>query len=90
MRIDVLLLGWREDAPASTRIEVVLGAGGPMGPAAGEAGQVSFDDALTALGVDNVQDAIVALFELIGSGVGPPGGQFDFSKPANSALIQVM
>jgi putative DNA primase/helicase len=43
---------------------------------------------LTMLGVNNVQDAIVALYELIGSGPpAPSGGVLDFSNPANSALI---
>jgi hypothetical protein len=55
---------------------------------AANAASLSFDDTLTMLGVDNVQDAIVALYELIGSGPpAPSGGVLDFSNPANSALI---
>lgn len=60
---------------------VVIGGGG-------SAATTTFDDALTMLGVGNVQDAIVALYALIGGGPAPdPGGQLDFSNPINSALI---
>lgn len=41
---------------------VIVGPGG-----ASTAAKLSFDDTLTALGVDNVQDAIVALYALIGA-----------------------
>lgn len=57
------------------------------------AAQTAFNDALTMLGVDNVQDAIVALYALIGSGpIDPPDpdsapGVLDFTIPENSALI---
>lgn len=61
------------------------------GSTAADASLIAFNDALTMLGVDNIQDAIVALHALIGSGPQPdPSGAFDFSIPANSALIGVL
>lgn len=61
---------------------------GGVGGGAGSAAQLSYDDTLTILGVDNVQDAIVALYDLIANGQPPSGGgALDFSHPANSALI---
>lgn len=54
----------------------VVRSGGVMGPpGTGDAAQTAFNDALTMLGVDNVQDAIVALYALIGSGPMPEPGE---------------
>lgn len=50
------------------------------------ADQVAYDDALTALGATNVQDALVRLFTLIQAGGLVPAGQLDFSNPLNSGL----
>lgn len=64
------------------RVDRVVISGG------GSAAATTFDDTLTMLGVGNVQDAIVALYALIGGGPAPsPGGALDFSNPINSALI---
>ena len=83
--------------PGRTTVVRSGGLAGPPGaPGPGEAGLIAFNDTLTMLGVDNVQDAIVALYALIGSGpIDPPdpdpvGGAFDFSTPNNSALIGVL
>lgn len=39
MRINVQLLGWTQDAPVATSINVVLGVGGPMGASTGGAAE---------------------------------------------------
>lgn len=49
----------RPSQPTATAAVISVGATSARG--------LSFDDALTALGVDNVQDAIVALYALIGA-----------------------
>ena len=66
----------------------VVRSGGIMGPpGTGDAAQTAFNDALTMLGVDNVQDAIVALYALIGSGPLPdPGGNLLMEDSSNLLL----
>lgn len=68
------------------------GPEGPEGPAgadgASEAVAVSYDDILTELGVDNVQDAIGALYQLLAeAGLVGGAGVLDFGKPDGAGLI---
>jgi len=61
------------------------GPQGPPGPAGpGAATDVSYDDAITQLGATNVQDAIVALWQLISA---QQSGRLDFSNPNQSGLL---
>jgi hypothetical protein len=50
------------------------------------AAALPFDDTI-GLGADNVQDAIVKLYDLIQGGGGGSNGALDFSNPDNSGLI---
>lgn len=71
--------------PPSTAVDVIMVATqGPPGAGASAAAEVSYDDVLTSLGVTNVQDAIVALFNLIGGG--PPAGSA-FVKYAGDQVL---
>lgn len=71
------------------------GAPGPEGPAgpAGEPGAtiaigVSYDDALTELGAANVQEAVMALYNLLAeAGLVGGAGVLDFGKPDGAGLI---
>lgn len=66
-------------APGGVRVVRSGGVAGPAGP--NTANLIAFNDALTALGVDNVQDAIVALYALIGGGPSPTPQPFYIAAP---------
>lgn len=70
----------------TSKIEVVRAGGitGPPGPNAADL--IGFDDALTAMGVETVQEAIAFLAGQ--QGFGP--GTLNFSNPANAGLIGVI
>lgn len=63
------------------------GPEGPQGPSgASDAGAVTYSDVETLLGVDNVQDAIVALYNLF-TGASGGDGTFDFNNSGGMLLI---
>lgn len=65
------------------------GPEGPQGdPGAAEAILVAYDDALTELGAANVQEAVVALYNLLAeAGIVGGAGVLDFGKPDGAGLI---
>ncbi|MDB5432415.1 MAG: hypothetical protein JWP35_3531 [Caulobacter sp.] len=59
------------------------------GSGPGDAATVAFNDTLTMLGVNNVQDAIVLICTALGGapGPGPTGSALDFTLSSNSGLL---
>lgn len=73
--IDALALG------ATVTLAAVIGPGG------GTADTTPYDDTVTAFGVDNVQDAIVALYTyIVGSVIANPW-DLDFSDDNDTAYV---